>query len=99
MRLSLLHLFLIQLRTSSLKLNFDTFCGFIELVMNKVSANGLPLGTSNTDLWRLKPSIRCQLLVDRSKLCTYSQHEKNRENLVELFDEECGIFQKKAAEV
>ena len=32
--------------------------------------NGLPLGTSNTDSWRLKPSIRCQVLVDRSELCT-----------------------------
>ena len=32
--------------------------------------NGLPLGTSNTDTWRLKPSTRCQLLVDRSELCT-----------------------------
>ena len=32
--------------------------------------NGLPLGTSNTDSWRLKPSIRCQLLVDRSELYT-----------------------------
>ena len=32
--------------------------------------NGLPLGTSNTDSWRLKSSIRCQLLVDRSELCT-----------------------------
>ena len=31
---------------------------------------GLPLGTSNTDTWRLKPSTRCQLLVDRSELCT-----------------------------
>ena len=28
------------------------------------------LGTSNTDTWRLKPSTRCQLLVDRSELCT-----------------------------
>ena len=32
--------------------------------------NGLPLGTSNTDTWRLTPSTRCQLLVDRSELCT-----------------------------
>ena len=33
-------------------------------------SSGLPLGTSNTDTWRLKPSTRCQLLVDRSELCT-----------------------------
>ena len=33
-------------------------------------SSGLPLGTSNTDTWRLKPSTRCQLLVDRSALCT-----------------------------
>ena len=32
--------------------------------------NGLPHGTSTTDPWRLKPSLRRQLLVDRSALCT-----------------------------
>ena len=32
-------------------------------------SNGLPLGTSSTDTWRLKPSTRCQLLVDLSELC------------------------------
>ena len=39
------------------------------VIMFRIS-NGLPLGTSNTDTWRLKPSTRCQLLVDRSELCT-----------------------------
>ena len=32
-------------------------------------SNGLPLGTSSTDTWKLKPSTRCQLLVDLSELC------------------------------
>ena len=31
---------------------------------------GLSFGTSNPDTWRLKLSIRCQLLVDHSELCT-----------------------------
>ena len=63
---------MIQARASC-QVDIDDFGDADELVMNKVSANGLPLGTSNTDLWRLKPSIRiirCQLLVDRSELCT-----------------------------
>ena len=44
--------------------------------MSKVSAMifrisiGLSFGTSNPDTWRLKLSIRCQLLVDHSELCT-----------------------------
>ena len=33
-------------------------------------SNGLPLGTSNPDTWRLKPSNSCQLPVDHSELCT-----------------------------
>ena len=40
-----------------------------QVIMFRIT-NGLPLGTSNTDTWRLKPSTRCQLLVDRSELCT-----------------------------
>ena len=31
---------------------------------------GLSFGTSNPDTWRLQLSIRCQLLVDHSELCT-----------------------------
>ena len=33
-------------------------------------SNGLSFGTSNSDSWRLQLSIRCQLLVDHSELCT-----------------------------
>ena len=33
-------------------------------------SNGLSFGTSNPDTWRLQLSIRCQLLVDHSELCT-----------------------------
>ena len=53
------------------------FCGIStgiqihhHVIMFRIT-NGLPLGTSNTDSWRLKPSIRCQLLVDRSELCFF----------------------------
>ena len=46
-------------------------------------SNGLPLGTSSTDTWRLKPSTRCQLLVDLSELCSqcyfqfFSNHSRS----------------------
>ena len=38
-------------------------------------SNGLPLGTSSTDTWRLKPSTRCQFLVDLSELCNQCYFE------------------------
>ena len=40
-----------------------------QLMIFRISI-GLSFGTSNPDTWRLKLSIRCQLLVDHSELCT-----------------------------
>ena len=40
-----------------------------QLMIFRISI-GLSFGTSNPDTWRLQLSIRCQLLVDHSELCT-----------------------------
>ena len=49
---------------------FTTGIQILRHVMIFRTSIGLSFGTSNPDTWRLKLSIRCQLLVDHSELCT-----------------------------
>ena len=68
------------------------------VIMLKITS-GLPLGTSNTDTWRLTLSTRCQLLVDRSELCTkcffkFSQfiRKASKKEKIELRKDERNMF-------
>ena len=71
-----------------------------QVIMFRIT-KGLPHGTSNTDTWRLKLSTRCQLLVDRSELCTkcffkFSQfiRKASKKEKIELRKDERNMFWK-----